>query len=118
MSFPGGPIHPGSDDLAHGYAFVMGSRLAGVHRRRAAIHEIARRHLAVSVSVFGSVARGDDTADSDVDFLVEFAPTASLLDLMYLQDALEELLDCRVDVLSVGGLTARDEAIRREAVPV
>ena len=86
--------------------------------RRDEIRAIARRHRARSISVFGSVARGDDGPDSDVDFLVEFEAGASLLDLMRIQDDLEALLGCPVDVLSAGGLKDRDEHIRREAIPV
>ncbi len=70
------------------------------------------------MSVFGSVARGDDHLGSDIDFLVEFAPRASLVDLIAIQDDLEALLGCSVDVVSLGGLKGRDEQIRREAIPV
>ena len=97
---------------------LMGARLEAVERRRDDIHDIARRHRARSVSVFGSVARGDDGPGSDIDFLVEFEPGASLLDLMAIQDDLEALLGCSVDVVSAGGLKDRDEHIRREAVVV
>ena len=70
------------------------------------------RVTARAVSVFGSVARGDDRPDSDIDFLVEFEAEASLLDLMAIQDDLEALLNCSVDVVSLGGLKERDEHIR------
>jgi uncharacterized protein len=96
----------------------MGARLAAVQSQREAIHVIALRHGAHSISVFGSVARGEERPESDVDFLVEFEPGASLLNLMSLQDDLEALLGCTVDVVSAGGLKPRDEHIRREAVPV
>ncbi len=96
----------------------MGTRLAAVQTHRDEIHAIAARHRALSVSVFGSVARGDDRPDSDIDFLVEFEPGASLLDLMRIQDDLEDLLGGQIDVVSVGGLKDRDEHIRREAVLV
>ena len=96
----------------------MGGRLAAIEGHRDEIRAVARRHRAVSVAVFGSVARGEDGPGSDVDLLVKFAPGASLLDLMGLQDDLEALLGCRVDVVSVGGLKDRDEHIRREAIPV
>jgi predicted nucleotidyltransferase len=92
--------------------------MAAIQRQREAIHEIAKRHGVLSIAVFGSVARGNDHPDSDVDFLVEFEPGASLLNLMNLQDELEELLGCSVDVLSAGGLKPRDEHIRSEALPV
>ncbi|MEZ5144109.1 MAG: nucleotidyltransferase family protein [Acidimicrobiales bacterium] len=57
-----------------------------------------------SVAIFGSVARGDDTADSDLDFLVEFEAGSSLFDLVYLRDDLTQLLGHDVDVVSSGGL--------------
>ncbi len=96
----------------------MGDRLNAVQQERDAIHLIASRHHARALSVFGSVARGDDGPDSDIDFLVEFEPGASLLDLMAIQDELEALLECSVDVVSLGGLKARDEHIRHEAILV
>lgn len=92
--------------------------MESVERQSDAIHDIARRHRARSVSVFGSVARGEDRPGSDIDFLVEFEPGASLLDLMAIQDDLETLFACSVDVVSAGGLKDRDEHIRREAVLV
>lgn len=83
---------------------------------RSEILRVASTHGVRSISVFGSVARGDAKVDSDVDFLVEFEPGRSLFDLLHLQDDLEDLLGRAVDVVSVGGLKPRDERIRREAV--
>jgi predicted nucleotidyltransferase len=96
----------------------MGDKLATVEHHRMEIREIASRHHARSISVFGSVARGEDRADSDIDFLVDFEPGASLLDLMNVQDDLEALLQSPVDVISAGGLKERDAHIRRESVLV
>jgi predicted nucleotidyltransferase len=94
----------------------MGDKLATVERHRMEIREIASRHHARAISVFGSVARGEDLPESDTDFLVDFEPGASLLDLMNVQDDLEALLKSPVDVVSAGGLKERDEHIRRESV--
>jgi hypothetical protein len=55
--------------------------------------------------VFGSVARGDAQADSDIDLLVEMEPGRSLLDLVGLWQDLEDLLGTHVDVLSEGGVS-------------
>jgi Predicted nucleotidyltransferases len=96
----------------------MGARRAIVEAKRDEIIELAHRHHARSVSLFGSAARGDDHAGSDFDFLVEFEPGSSLFDLMDLQEALESLLGGNVDVVSVGGLKERDDHIRQEAVPI
>ena len=92
--------------------------MAEIHKQREVIELIAKRHGAVSIAVFGSVARGEERPDSDTDFLVEFKHGASLLNLMRIQDDLEGLLGCPVDVVSAGGLKARDDHIRREAIPV
>ena len=76
---------------------------------------LARRH-ALSIKVFGSVARGEDHAGSDVDFLVEFGPGASILDQVHLEADLRALLDLDVDVVPVGGLKERDGHLLAEAV--
>jgi hypothetical protein len=57
-----------------------------------------------NVRVFGSVARGDQRYDSDIDFLVDFEPGRSLLDLTGLWLDLEKVLGCKVDVVSSRGL--------------
>ena len=69
-----------------------------IEERRDEILCIAARHGARNVRVFGSVARGEDQADSDVDLLVEMENDRSLLDLVGLEQDLEELLACNVDV--------------------
>jgi predicted nucleotidyltransferase len=66
--------------------------------------------------VFGSVARGEDGPDSDIDLLVDFEADSSLFDLLHLTQLLEELLGRSVDVVSTGGLKDRDRLIRAEAV--
>ncbi len=87
--------------------------------RREEILRIAARHGARNVRVFGSLARGEADAQSDLDFLVELEPGRSLLDLGGLQYELESLLGCRVDVVTERGLKPRiRERVIREAVPV
>jgi predicted nucleotidyltransferase len=70
-----------------------------------------------SLSVFGSVARGEARTDSDVDILVEFDRPVGLFDLARLKTHLEELIGTRVDLVTLGGLraTVRDRVFR-EAV--
>lgn len=89
---------------------------AAVERHRHEIVALAKQHHARAISVFGSVARGDAHGASDIDFLVEFEPHSSLLDLIHLEDALADLLGRPVDVVSAGGLLDRDDEIRRDAV--
>ncbi len=96
---------------------LTGSPLGSlVEQQREQIVALTLRHRARSIAVFGSVARGEDTGASDVDFLVEFEPGSSLLDLIYLEESLGELLGVRVDVVSAGALLERDDEIRRDLV--
>lgn len=57
-----------------------------------------RKHGIVKASVFGSYARGEATADSDLDLLVELAPDRTYLDLGGLQYELEEKIPGGVDL--------------------
>ena len=62
--------------------------------------EIRRRYRAEIKGIFGSYARGDFRADSDLDLLVDFDEGADLFDLVGLQQFLEEKLGCKVDLVS------------------
>ena len=87
--------------------------------RRNEILEIAANHGARNVRVFGSVARGEDRTESDVDFLVDMEPGRSLLDLVGLGQDLEQLLGRKVDVLTEGSVhPAIRERIASEARPL
>ena len=72
--------------------------------KRRQIIEIAARHGARKVRVFGSVARGTARRGSDVDFLVDMDEGRSLLDHSALVLELERLLKRPVDVASERGL--------------
>lgn len=93
--------------------------LQDLRRRREELLQLAARHHAVSVSVFGSVLREEDAPASDIDFLVEFAPEASLFDQVALQQDLEVLLGRRADVVTPGGVSPfLRERILKEALPL
>ena len=81
--------------------------LSDLRRRRNEILEIARARGASRVRVFGSVARGDATESSDVDFLVDLEAGRGLLDLGGLLMELRDLLGCKVDVTTEAGLRPR-----------
>lgn len=87
-----------------------------VEAKRNDIKAVAARHKGKAIAVFGSVARGEEAAASDIDFLVEFEPGSSLFDLAELTDELTAVLGTRVDVVSLGGLKPRDRQIRADAV--
>jgi uncharacterized protein len=80
---------------------------------REAIVSTARSCGASDVRLFGSVARGEEDADSDVDFLVRLEPGRTLLDLVRLESRLEHLLGRRVDVVTENSLA---EPIRSKAL--
>jgi predicted nucleotidyltransferase len=68
--------------------------------KRNEILRIASLHGAHNLRVFGSVARGEDHPDSDIDLLVDMEAGRSLLDLVALGQDLEDLLRRKVDVLT------------------
>ena len=87
--------------------------------KRVDILRLADRHGASEVRVFGSVARGEAGADSDVDLLVKMAPERSLLDHVALWQDLEELLGRKVDVVSEKALHRLiRQQVLQEAVPL
>ncbi|RIJ77537.1 helix-turn-helix domain-containing protein [Nakamurella silvestris] len=109
---------PSSDMLGRIFAALRLPPSVLVARRRDAVLEIAASNKASDVRVFGSVLRGEDTPDSDVDLLVRFAPGASLLDQAQLVLELEDLLGVPVDVVSDRGSGERLERIRSLARPL
>ena len=87
--------------------------------RRREILEIAARHGAVNVRVFGSVARGEERPESDIDFLVNLESGRSLLDLAGLLRELQGLLGHNVDVVTEAGLRSRIRSqVLRDARPL
>jgi predicted nucleotidyltransferase len=68
--------------------------------RREEILKVAAGHGAADVRLFGSRARGEAGAASDVDLLVRLAPDRTLLDLVAIKQDLEDLLGCSVDVVT------------------
>ena len=79
----------------------IGSQLK---EKREAILAAATKYGAYNVRVFGSVARGENDSESDVDFLVEMEAERSLFDLGGLLMELQDLLNCPVDVFDVDSL--------------
>jgi len=80
---------------------------------------IAARYKAKEIGLFGSFARGEQTASSDIDVLVEFEEGADMFDLVGLADFLEEALQQKVDVVPKRALRAElRESVLREVVAV
>jgi hypothetical protein len=87
-------------------------------RYREQVRAIVTSHGGSDPRVFGSVARGDDTEDSDIDLLVSFPPGTTIFDLAALTNDLEDLLGRHVDVVGDSGRSRALRRARREAVPV
>lgn len=97
----------------------MGKASEMFYRHRDDIREIASRYPITNIRVFGSVLRGDDRHDSDIDILVDTLPGTTLFDLGGLQDELQQLLGVQVDLLTPRDIPARFRAsVISEAQPV
>lgn len=84
---------------------------------RSHIISIAFTHGAKKISVFGSVARKEESNSSDIDFLVEFEDGRNLFDLIRLKQELESLLGRPVDVVSSNAIhSSIREQILHEAI--
>jgi predicted nucleotidyltransferase len=88
-----------------------------LQEKRQDILAIAAKHGAFNVRIFGSVARGEETEKSDIDFLVDYDlkqvspwfPGGLLMDL-------QDLLGCKVDIVTEEGLSHLiKEKVLREA---
>lgn len=87
--------------------------------KRNEILELAKIHGAYKVRIFGSVARGEDDDQSDIDFLIRMKAGRTLLDMGGFLTDLESLLGRPVDVVTENGLRDRiRERVLREAVPL
>ena len=90
-----------------------------LERLRAHAADLRKRFGVKQLWLFGSAARDEARADSDVDILVDFAVPPTLDAYMDLKWRLEEILATRVDLVTRGALRAAlKERIEREAVLV
>ena len=93
------------------------SLLEQVRLHREEILASAQKNGARNVRIFGSVARREDTLESDIDLLVEMEPQRSLFDLVGFSQEVEEILGVKADVVSEKGLNPHlEKAILLQAV--
>ncbi len=86
---------------------------------REKVLEILRRNGVKRAAFFGSIVRGEMTAESDVDILIEFEGRKSLLDLAHLKNELEDAINRRVDLLTYRSLHPKlKDRILAEQVPI
>ena len=93
--------------------------LETLRSHRNAILQAAARYGVRNIRVFGSVARGDATAGSDIDLLVELESGRSLIDRIAFMQEMEQLLGQKVDVVNERALhhLIRDK-VMREVLPL
>ena len=85
--------------------------------KREEIINIAKKYGANNVRVFGSMSRGEESVESDLDIIVEMERGSSLLDIIAIKQDIEELLGIKVDVVTESSISPyiRD-AVLKEAV--
>ena len=87
--------------------------------KRGQVEALAQRHGAARIRLIGSVARGTERPDSDIDFLVTWEPWTSLLYCAALAQDLEEILGRRVDIASDGWVRPElRDSVYRDARPL
>lgn len=99
--------------------FLSMTRLQRLRAKRAEVLRIATKHGAENIRIFGSVVRGDDQPQSDIDLLVSVGQKTSAFFPGGLVAELEALLGCPVDVVTEKGLHwfIRDRVLH-EATPL
>jgi len=90
-----------------------------LQQQKDSILALAHHYHADNVRVFGSVLRGEEREDSDIDLLVDFLPGSTLLDQAGLIEALSSELGRKVDVVSARALNKHIKPqILQEALPL
>jgi predicted nucleotidyltransferase/DNA-binding XRE family transcriptional regulator len=96
-----------------------GSVKQRLHERRADVRAAAKRHHVKVLGVFGSVARGDERSDSDVDLLLDVPDDVGLLTLGRLERELRQILDADIDLVPEAGLKpAVRKRVMKDLVPL
>jgi predicted nucleotidyltransferase/DNA-binding XRE family transcriptional regulator len=97
----------------------LGPHAESLRRQRRALLDAAEKYGVIKLRVFGSLARGESGAESDIDLLVDLKPGKTLVDLAGFRREAAEILDIPVDVATADMLKERirDEVLS-EALPL
>jgi predicted nucleotidyltransferase len=89
--------------------------IKSIEDKRDEILRIASRYGARNIRLFGSTGRGEGGPESDIDLLIDLEPGRSLLDLVAIKQDLQDLLGCKVDVVTEAAISPRirDEIIHQ-----
>ena len=94
------------------------SRRNLVLEHREEIKRIAKSCNTDAIALIGSTARGEDTDESDCDFLADYNERTSLFDACEMGALLMDLLDCEVDIVSRRALPPRMAHVVNDALPL
>ena len=95
------------------------SEFQEIQQKKKEILLVAQQHGIVNIRIFGSIARGDDNLQSDVDLLVDLEQRRTLFDLGGALIKLQDLLGRKVDIVTERGLHwYLKEKIMKEAKPL
>ena len=117
-AYESGQVTPRPETIERLFAGMRPRPSVVLERLRDRVLETAARHRIRAVEVFGSLATGNDTPDSDVDLLVHVDPGASLFDVALFAEEVEAILGFHVDVVSARANSAAMQRIRGEVVPL
>jgi predicted nucleotidyltransferase len=93
--------------------------LEKIRTKKEIIEAIAKKYGLTEIFIFGSVARGDDDKDSDIDILVTSNDGTTLFDLGGFYSELEEIFGKRLSIVTRNSLRGRlKENVLKEAVPL
>jgi len=95
------------------YHKINSMNLQQLEQHRSKIIQLAEQYHSTNIRVFGSVAKGENTENSDIDFLIDPKPEQDLFDVIRLRRALQELLNCDVDIVHS---TALHHSIKQEVL--
>jgi predicted nucleotidyltransferase len=118
---PGVPTLERLLDACHMRLMVTPARrpLSALRAHRSVLLQLAGRHGARNLRLFGSAARGDAGPESDIDLLIDLEPGRTLLDLVAFRREATELLGLPVDIATAEMLREPvRRAAERDAVPL
>lgn len=86
---------------------------------KAKINEICERNDIVYLGLFGSLARGEDKPESDIDLLAKFSRRKSLLELVRIEHEMEDALGRKVDLLTENSVSPYiKDNVERDMIPL
>ena len=76
------------------------------------------KHGASKIGIFGSVARGEDRADSDIDILVKFKKTPSLFEVVRIEQEISEIIGKKVQLVTEKSLSPyiKDDVLKEVVI--